>query len=170
MSNGQARPPGGRAERQLEPYPAAGSVRIDSLRLAVTALVWDAEGRILLQLRSDNGHWGLPGGGVEPGESLTRALRREVEEETGYLVEPVRLVGVYSDPELHQLTRYPDGNVVHYVSCTFECRLLEGEAATCEETSAIAWRAPAELPEPFVPAHRIRLADALARREAAFVR
>ncbi len=154
----------------LDAYPDPGSCRPDRLRLAVTALVLDDQGRVLLQQRADNGHWGLPGGGVEPGESLVQALAREVREETGYEVEVVRLVGVYSDPTLRQYTRYPDGELVHYVSCTFECRVVAGAPALCDETLALAWHRPDALPEPFVPPHRVRLADALARREAAFVR
>ena len=44
--------------------------------------------------RSDNGHWGLPGGYVEPGESVVAACAREVQEETGWAVEVGRLLGV----------------------------------------------------------------------------
>ncbi len=67
------------------------------LGLSVSAMVW-LEGRLLLMQRSDNGHWGLPGGFVELGESVAQATRREVAEETGWQIELGRLIGVYSDP------------------------------------------------------------------------
>src|ERR1051325_4042675 len=67
------------------------------IRPGVSAVVLTPEG-LLLQRRSDNGLWGLPGGGVEPGESVSAAIVREVREETGLDVTPVRLVGVYSAP------------------------------------------------------------------------
>ena len=67
------------------------------LGLSVSALVF-RDGELLLMRRSDNGHWSLPGGFVEMGESVAAAARREVAEETGFQVELGRLVGVYSDP------------------------------------------------------------------------
>jgi ADP-ribose pyrophosphatase YjhB (NUDIX family) len=66
----------------------------------VAAVVLDGEGRILLQRRSDNGLWGLPGGSVEIGEAVRDAIKREVREETGLTVEVVRLIGVYSNPKV----------------------------------------------------------------------
>jgi 8-oxo-dGTP pyrophosphatase MutT (NUDIX family) len=154
----------------FNPYPAPETTEIGRLRVAVSALVWDDQGRILLQQRGDNHHWGMPGGGVEAGETITAAVMREVWEETGYTVQVGRIIGVYSDPNNFQLVRYPDGNVVHYVTIAFEATLTGGTATLCDETIAIAWHAPDALPEPFVPAHRIRLHDALARHEAAFIR
>lgn len=56
------------------------------------------DGRVLLTQREDFEVWCLPGGGVEPGESLAQAAIREVREETGLEVELVRLVGIYSRP------------------------------------------------------------------------
>ena len=151
-------------------YPDPGAIKIDQLRVAVSAIVRDEQGRLLLQQRSDNGYWCFPGGGVEPGESVTAAVIREVREETGYAIQPGRLIGVYSEPRNFQVVRYPEGNVVHYVTIVFEARITGGTATLCDETTAIAWRLPDELPEPFVPSHHIRLADALARSETAFVR
>ena len=60
----------------------------------------DRPREILLMRRSDNRHWGLPGGYVEPGESVVVATEREVREETGYEIEVGRLVGVYSITEV----------------------------------------------------------------------
>jgi 8-oxo-dGTP pyrophosphatase MutT (NUDIX family) len=154
----------------FDPYPDPSAVSIGKLRVAVSALVWNDEGHILLQRRSDNGHWGMPGGGIEPGESITQAVIREVWEETGYTVEPTRLIGVYSDPANHQIIQYPNGDVVHYVTVAFEAKVTGGSPTLSDETLAIEWHHPDKVPEPFVPPHRIRLRDALARREAAFIR
>jgi len=66
------------------------------IRPAVSAVIFDRRGRLLLQQRSDGGQWGLPGGSVEIGESVRSAIQREVREETGLTVAVRRMVGVYS--------------------------------------------------------------------------
>ena len=139
------------------------------IRPGVSAVILTAEG-VLLQRRDDNGLWGLPGGAVEPGESLHEALVREVREETGLAVEPVRLIGVYSAPACHQIVSYPDGNVIHYVSASFECAITGGCLACGPESLELAWFDPAALPAALMPIARIRVGDALARQVAAFVR
>jgi 8-oxo-dGTP pyrophosphatase MutT (NUDIX family) len=139
------------------------------VRPSVSAVIFDRRRRLLLQQRSDGGQWGLPGGSVEIGESVTDAVAREVREETGLIVAPRRLVGVYSDPSL-QVVRYPDGNVWHYVNVCFECVASGGTLTTCDETLALEWFAAGALPAALLPNHRIRIRDARARRVAAFVR
>jgi len=139
------------------------------VRPSVSAVIFDRRRRLLLQQRSDGGQWGLPGGSVEIGESVTGAVAREVREETGLTVVPRRLVGVYSDPEL-QVVRYPDGNVWHYVTVCFECVVRGGSLTTCDETLALEWVPLDALPAALLPNHRIRIRDARARRVAAFVR
>ena len=139
------------------------------VRPGVSAVIFQ-EGRVLLQRRDDNGMWGLPGGGVEPGESVRDAVIREVHEETGLTVEPLRLIGVYSDPANHQIVSYPNGEVVHYVSTAFECRVLGGTLTTCAESLELAYFDPDALPSDLLPLARIRVQDALARHPVAFVR
>jgi ADP-ribose pyrophosphatase YjhB (NUDIX family) len=136
----------------------------------VSGVCFRSDGRVLLQRRTDNGLWGLPGGAVEYGESVTTALRREVREETGFEVEVGRLIGVYSDPAHHQIITYPDGNVVHFVSLCFECMPASGVLALSDETSAAAWFPPTALPAEFQLVHRIRIADALTRAATPFIR
>ncbi len=141
----------------------------NKLMPSVAAIIFDDSGRVLLHQRGDNGYWGLPGGGVELGETVAEAVIREVAEETGYTVEIVRLVGVYSDPS-HTVVRYADGNAVQYVSSLFECRITGGAPLLSDETLALDWCAPDALPAEFVPNHRVRLADALMGQAAAFYR
>lgn len=138
------------------------------VRPSVSAVIFDRRGRLLLQQRSDGGQWGLPGGSVEIGESVAAAVVREVLEETGLTVRPLRIVGVYSDPTL-QVVRYPDGNVWHYVTTCFECTVLRGELTTCDETLALDYFSPRRLPKTLLPNHRIRIRDARARRAAAAI-
>lgn len=138
-------------------------------RTGCCAVVFDEHGRILLHHRTDNGQWGLPGGSIETGESAEQSCIREVKEETGYDVAVTKLIGIYSHPSTTTIT-YPDGNVVAYVALAFECRLLGGQATLNDESSAIDWFDPANLPEPFLANHRPRVNDALARQTAAFYR
>jgi ADP-ribose pyrophosphatase YjhB (NUDIX family) len=134
------------------------------IRLSVSAVVWreSSAGReLLLMRRSDNGHWGLPGGYVEAGESVSQAVAREVFEETGVRIAVGRLVGVYSDPT-RQVIEYGPGRRVHAVNLCFEGRAVgQGEATTPDETLELGYFAPEALPEPFVPIHTIRIEDAV---------
>jgi ADP-ribose pyrophosphatase YjhB (NUDIX family) len=139
------------------------------IRPGVAAVIFD-EGRVLLQRRDDNRQWGLPGGAVEPGESVHAAIVREVREETGLEVEPLRLIGVYSDPANHQVITYPDGNVIHYVSSVFECAVRGGTLTCGEESLELEYFPPEGLPDDTLAISRIRIVDAVARRVEAFVR
>src|SRR5439155_13132323 len=84
-------------------------------------------------------------------------------EETGLEVVPLRLIGVYSSPEHGQIVTYPDGNVIHYISSSFECRVVSGALACSHESLELGWFDPERLPADMVPMHRVRIADALAR-------
>ena len=142
------------------------------LRLSVSAVVWqDAERRaLLLMQRSDNAHWGLPGGYMEPGESIAFATAREVREETGVQVDVGRLVGVYSDPA-RQVIEYPDGRRVHAVNLCFEATPISvGAVTTPDEVLATGYFAVDALPEPLVPIHRVRIEDAVAGGSATKLR
>ena len=72
--------------------------KANSIVPAVSVVVPDNQGRILLIRRTDNKYWSIPGGGMEPGESVREAAVREVREETGMDCEITGLVGVYSNP------------------------------------------------------------------------
>ena len=138
-------------------------------RSAACGIVFDAQGNILLHRRADNGRWALPGGAIETGETAAEAVVREVFEETGYNVQVVRIIGVYSDP-IHTTMRYPNGDVSSYVAIAFECSVVGGTPALSDETVEVQWYPPAALPEGFNPGHVLRVQDALANQGAAFAR
>ena len=75
-----------------------------------TAVLRDANGRILLQKRTDFKFWGLPGGVMELNEDIEACTRRELLEETGLTAGPLRLVGIYTHPK-YDVT-YPNGDKV----------------------------------------------------------
>ncbi len=90
-----------------------------------TAVIRDDAGRVLFQRRGDFHVWGLPGGILEPGETIRETLLREVREETGYDVVPGRFVGLYTSPDYS--IAYPNGHRVQQVTACFECRIAGGE-------------------------------------------
>jgi 8-oxo-dGTP pyrophosphatase MutT (NUDIX family) len=92
---------------------------------SVTMIVHDDEGRILLVRNSDVNRWLPPGGTIEPDESPKEAAVREMQEETGLLIEPVRIIGVYGGPEYR--VAYPNGDLASYVMTVFECKVVSGE-------------------------------------------
>ncbi len=143
------------------------------VRLTVSAVAkrQGANEEILLIQRADNAHWGLPGGHVEPGESVAQAAAREVLEETGCEIEVGRLIGVYSDPE-RQTVESSSGERSQFVNLCFEARVIGeiGPVTTPEETLNAGFFAPDALPEPFVPIHAIRIEDAASQEPAARVR
>ena len=65
-----------------------------SLRLGVMCAVIDDSGCLLLSQRGDLNTWNLPGGRLDPGETLEEAAVREVEEETGISAETERAVAL----------------------------------------------------------------------------
>ena len=113
----------------------------------------DAQGRILLQLRSDFGIWGLPAGSLEEGESASESIRREVLEETGLTVVELGCFGHSSSPE-HEVFTYPNGDVVHACGLCFFSRRWEGELSLeDDETLDLAFFHPDALPE-MIARHR----------------
>ncbi|HZR80799.1 MAG TPA: NUDIX domain-containing protein [Candidatus Binatia bacterium] len=111
---------------------------------SAAALVYDDAGRVLLVRHSNGGVWLAPGGAVDPDESPQDAVVREVWEETGLLVEPVRLCGVFGGPDFR--VRYANGDEVAYVMSAFECRRLGGDLRPDgEETLDARFVAPSDV-------------------------
>ena len=139
------------------------------LRCGVAALITDSADRVLITQRSDNNRWCLPGGQVDPGESVSKACIREVLEETGLTVEIKKLIGVYSTP--HALVIYPDGNKAQYVSLCFEVTVIAGEAGLSDETTACGYFSLEEIRKmDLLETHFERILDGLSRKELPYVR
>jgi 8-oxo-dGTP diphosphatase len=107
------------------------------------------DGHLLAVQRRDNAHWEPPGGVLELDESIEDGLRREVREETGLEVHPIRLSGVYKN-----MAR-------GIVSLVFRCAIAGGSLRTTDEALAIAWLAPDQVRDLMTEAYAVRLLDAL---------
>lgn len=131
------------------------------LRVGCSAVIFDeTREKVLLTQRADNGHWCLPGGHMESGESAAEACEREVWEETGLKVRAIRLLGVYSNPD--QLVIYEDGNKAFFVVLNFEVQVLEGEVGLSDETTDFGWFTLSEMESMRIHAnHQMRVEDAL---------
>jgi len=95
-----------------------------SFFIAAHALILRNDGTFLILRRSlENTFkptwWDIPGGVVEPGESLEEALSREIQEETGLIVQIIEPLHTYTD-----LDDYPSRQIVQMI---FKCQLVSGK-------------------------------------------
>ncbi|WP_329427209.1 NUDIX domain-containing protein [Streptosporangium sp. NBC_01495] len=109
----------------------------NSLVVGVSAVVVDDRGRILMQRRTDNGLWALPGGGMDLTESVPQAAVREVKEETGYDVEVTGMVGLYTDAR--HIIAYSDGEVRRQFNVCLTARVVGGALAISDESTDVRW-------------------------------
>lgn len=120
----------------------------DRFRISSHAVILNAQGEVLL-LQASYGQqaWGLPGGALEPGETIHQALLRECEEELGVVVQIDGLTGVYYHAQYESQ------------ACIFRCRLPAGASLTLSDEH-LAWRYwPLDA---LSPVQRQRVVDCLA--------
>jgi 8-oxo-dGTP pyrophosphatase MutT (NUDIX family) len=92
----------------------------------VVILTFDEQDRVLLVRQRENELWNTPGGSIDPFETPANAAVREMWEETGLYVEPIRIVGAYGgDENFHW--HYNNGDEVIYVTIVFEAKVIGGE-------------------------------------------
>ncbi len=122
--------------------PEWNAMRQKSPVVAVDAVIQSKDqGVVFIQRRYPpfQGHWALPGGKVEIGETVEEAIIREVKEETGFDVKPFRLIGVFSDP-----ARDPRG---HMISIAYTVRIVSGSLQASDDAleAKIFFEAPENL-------------------------
>jgi ADP-ribose pyrophosphatase YjhB (NUDIX family) len=140
----------------------------NSLIPAASAIVQNADGGILLLKRTDSEFWTIPGGAMEPGETIKQAAIRETREETGIEVLPNVLVGIYSDPE--HVVEYSDGEVRQQFSVCFRCDPVGGTLATSDESAQVGYFEEVDIRA--LPIHdsiRRRIGDGLAYAGEPFI-
>ncbi len=117
--------------------------------VSVTGIVLRKDGRVLAIKRSDDGRWVPPGGVLELDETPQDGVVREVFEETGLKVQPVRLSGVHKNMRLG------------VVSLAFVCEVTGGEEHTSDESDRVAWFSREEAVAAMPEARAVRVTDAV---------
>ena len=118
---------------------SCGFIAYVNPRLVVTTIPINDDGEIVLLRRGiepGKGWWAQPGGFLEVDETALQGAVRETVEETGLVVEPTRIVGIYSRPQ------------AAVVVATWEARIVGGERTTGLEAIEIEDFAPSEIPWP----------------------
>ena len=115
-----------------QPFIGVGAIIIEGARVV---LVKRAHPPI-------QGQWSIPGGVLEVGELVREAAIREAREETGLIVEPGELLGVYD-----RVLRDAENRVqYHYVLIDFLCRPVGGELQAGSDAAEVRWFTREELP------------------------
>ncbi len=114
---------------------------------AAMCIIYDKEKGILLEKRTDNGMWCVPGGALELGETLEEALRREVKEETSLEISNPKLFDVKAG--VHMV--YPNKDEVYYTDVVYEINEYEGELKPDSESKELVWTPIDKLPDNIMP-------------------
>lgn len=114
-----------------------------------SVVVINEKKEILLQKRSDNKMWGLPGGAMEPGESYEEVAIRETKEETGLKIENLKFIHLFSGENIHYI--YPNGDEVYNTIALYESRTFSGNIKTSDESIELKWFDINNLPNSIAP-------------------
>lgn len=122
------------------------------VKAGVGLIIKETGGKILLEKRRDSGMWGLPGGGIEPGENVIGAAVREAKEETGLNIQTGDIVGVYSEPGEGRVVTYEDnGDIRHLVDIVLAAEIISGEIEMSEESLDLRFFHPDDFPRDIAP-------------------
>jgi 8-oxo-dGTP pyrophosphatase MutT (NUDIX family) len=111
---------------------------------AVSIFVFDARGHFLMAQQHGSANWLTIGGAVEIDETPADAAVREFWEETGALVRPTRVLGVFGGPDFR--ITYANGDQVAYTTVAFEAELVSGTPKPDgAELKTLAWIDPLEI-------------------------
>ena len=149
-------------------YDDPGAPKANTIVPAVAAIVINNSNELLMIERSDNGYWAVPGGAQDIGESVIDAVKREVAEETGIVVEVVHLTGIYSDPR--HVIAYDNGEVRQEFSLCFRAKPVGGSLRMSAEATKVQWVSPEQLDSLKIhPSMRLRIDHGLAAQCAPYI-
>ena len=105
--------------------------------LGVGALIFNRDKILLVERGKEplRGYWSLPGGVLEVGETLAQGVVREVREETGLEVKPLKVLEIFE-----RIMRDAQGELeYHYVLVDYICRVTGGSLRAADDASRAAW-------------------------------
>ena len=100
-------------------------------------VVLNDHNELLLQLRSDTNDWGLPGGGMEIGDSFEETAQKELFEETGLIAQQFELIGLASGKDLY--FKFPHGDEIYNATAIFKATAVTGTLKKNEESQALKY-------------------------------
>jgi ADP-ribose pyrophosphatase YjhB (NUDIX family) len=112
-------------------------------KVDVRAFILKEQRVLLVREDADEGRWTLPGGWADVNESPSESVVREVEEESGYIVKPVRLLAVFDREKQGHVPPFP----CHVYKLFFHCEIVGGEPRRTVESSESAFFTGVDLPE-----------------------
>lgn len=111
---------------------------------AVSTLIWNDDGALLLVRHSHNNQWGTVGGMVEPDEAPADAAVREAFEEVSVTIRLDRIRGALGGPH-HRIT-YPNGNLCSVLVVVYDATIIDGTPAPDEfEVQEVRWFSSSDL-------------------------
>lgn len=110
------------------PIPNRGNL------VGATTLI-ECEGKILLEYRVDSDRWSIIGGSLKTDESFVECAIREVQEETGIVIDEkkIQFYKLYDDPSI--IISYPDGNVFRSIMVVYRVKLSQLPELVCSHES-----------------------------------
>ena len=119
---------------------------MNEVQVGVGVALFNENGHVLLELRSDFNEWGFLGGKLEFGESLIECAIREVQEESGLIIdENLELIGVYSIPE-NTTVQYPE-RYVQKIDVFMKGNIIGGQLKLSKESLDLQYFDLFNLPE-----------------------
>lgn len=120
---------------------------------ACGCLIFNENGQLLLQRRSDDNLWGNPGGSMELGETIYDTVIREIKEETNIEIKQsdLKIFNIYSGEEQHHI--YPNDDEAYFVNIIFETHIMNFNLKVDSESKELKFfdldNLPSNITKPF---------------------
>ncbi len=118
-------------------------------------IIIEQNGKILLVQRADDGHWSLPAGAKEIGDTLKQTVQKEAYEEVGIQVFDLELIAIQTGKKM--FWKYPNGNQMHFISFVWKAKTLDSPKINDLENTDWKWLEPQKAFEILEQRWRIRL-------------
>ena len=127
-------------------------------------ILFNEEGKVLLEERRDDGYFDFPGGGIDIKETAEEAAKRELFEETGLIADSLQLFKVYSGEITHYV--YFNGDEIYGIDLVYICKKYHGEIIPQkDEVKSLAFYDSHNMPEKMSIRNKQIIKDLLINKE-----